>query len=85
MSEKKQLTLKPQLGLFDAVVTGLAAILGAGILSVIASASGIAGPALLVSFGIAAFVAFCNALSSSTILPRKTVSCCSGDPRGLGV
>lgn len=63
-SKTRDLTLKPQLSLFDAVATGLAAILGAGIFTVIAPAAALAGPALLVSFCIAAFVAFCNALSS---------------------
>lgn len=67
-------TLRPQLGLFDAISVGLAAILGAGIFAVIAPAAGIAGPALLVSFGIGAFVALCNALSSAqlaAVLPRS--------------
>ncbi len=65
--------LRPQLGLFAAVSVGLAAILGAGIFAVIAPAAGVAGPALLVSLGIAAFVALCNALSSAqlaAVLPR---------------
>jgi APA family basic amino acid/polyamine antiporter len=59
--------------MFDAVATGLAAILGAGIFAVIAPAAGIAGPAILISLGIAAFVALCNALSSAqlaAVLPR---------------
>ena len=60
-------SLRPQLNLFDAVATGLAAILGAGIFSVIAPAAGVAGPALLVSFSIAASIAFCNALSSAQL------------------
>ncbi len=59
--------LRPQLNLFDAVATGLAAILGAGIFSVIAPAAGIAGPVLLVSFSIAASIALCNALSSAQL------------------
>jgi len=65
--------LRPQLRFFDAVATGLAAILGAGIFAVIAPAAKIAGPALLVSFVIGAFVALCNALSSTQLasfLPR---------------
>lgn len=65
--------LRPQLGFFDAVATGLAAILGAGIFAVIAPAAKIAGPALLVSFLVGAFVALCNALSSAQLasaLPR---------------
>lgn len=60
--------------MFDAVSTDLAAILGAGIFAVIAPAAAIAGPALLISLIIAAFVAFCNALSSAqlaAVLPRS--------------
>jgi APA family basic amino acid/polyamine antiporter len=67
------LTLRPQLGFFAAVSTGLAAILGAGIFAVIAPAAGIAGPALLLALGLAAFIALCNALSSvqlAAVLPR---------------
>lgn len=76
MAEKKppEPTLRPQLNFFDAVATGLAAILGAGIFAVIAPAAGIAGPALLISLLIAAFVAFCNAISSAqmaAVYPRS--------------
>lgn len=73
MSQTRDATLRPQLNLFDAVSTGLAAILGAGIFAVIAPAAGIAGPALLISLLIAGFVALCNALSSAqlaAVLPR---------------
>ncbi|MGH9918359.1 MAG: APC family permease, partial [Nitrososphaerales archaeon] len=66
-------SLRPQLRFFDAVATGLAAILGAGIFAVIAPAAKIAGPALLAAFLIGAFVALCNALSSTqlaAVLPR---------------
>ena len=59
--------------MFDAVATGLAAILGAGIFAVISPAASVAGPALLVALVIAAFVAFCNALSSAqlaAVFPR---------------
>ncbi|MCI4372084.1 MAG: APC family permease [Thermoplasmata archaeon] len=65
--------LRPQLGFFAAVSTGLAAILGAGIFAVIAPAAGVAGPALLIALALAAFVALCNALSSTqlaAVLPR---------------
>ena len=71
MSEIK---LRPQLGTFDAVAIGMAAILGAGIFAVIAPAAAIAGPSLLLSLVIAAFVAFCNALSSAqlaAVFPRS--------------
>jgi APA family basic amino acid/polyamine antiporter len=60
--------------MFDAISTGLAAILGAGIFAVIAPAAAIAGPALIISLLIAAFVAFCNALSSAqlaAVFPRS--------------
>jgi len=66
-------SLRPQLHLYDAVATGLAAILGAGIFAVIAPAVGLAGPAVLISLSIAAAVAFCNAMSSAQlarVLPR---------------
>lgn len=65
--EDSKPVLRPQLRLFDAIATGLAAILGAGIFAVIAPAAGIAGPALLISLSIAAFVAFCNAMSSAQL------------------
>jgi basic amino acid/polyamine antiporter, APA family len=73
LSETPDKVLRPQLSMFDAVSTGLAAILGAGIFAVIAPAAAIAGPALLISLLIAAFVALCNALSSAqlaAVLPR---------------
>jgi APA family basic amino acid/polyamine antiporter len=66
-------TLRPQLRFFGAVSTGLAAILGAGIFAVIAPAAAIAGPSLLLSLGLASFIALCNALSSAqlaAVLPR---------------
>ncbi len=72
--ESRDAKLRPQLGMFDAVSTGLAAILGAGIFAVIAPAAAIAGPALVISLVIASFVAFCNALSSAqlaSVLPRS--------------
>jgi APA family basic amino acid/polyamine antiporter len=53
--------------MFDAVSTGLAAILGAGIFAVISPAAAIAGPSLLLSLLLAAFVALCNALSSAQL------------------
>src|ERR1700686_3443452 len=73
-SSEAPASLRPQLGMFDAVATGLAAILGAGIFAVISPAAEIAGPALLVSFAIGAFVALCNALSSAqlaAVFPRS--------------
>jgi basic amino acid/polyamine antiporter, APA family len=63
-SDATDLTLKPQLGLFSAVATGLAAIIGTGIYFVIAPAAAITGPAILLAFLLAAFIAYCNAMSS---------------------
>jgi APA family basic amino acid/polyamine antiporter len=74
MQPEDKSRLRPQLNLFDAVATGLAAILGAGIFSVIAPAAGIAGPAFLASLSIAALIALCNALSLAqlaSIFPRS--------------
>lgn len=74
LAEKDGEKLKPQLTLFDAIATGLAAILGAGIFTAIGPAAGLAGPALLISFSIGFFVALCNALSSvqlAAVLPRS--------------
>ena len=74
MQPEDKSRLRPQLNLFDAVATGLAAILGAGIFSVIAPAAGIAGPAFLISLSIAALIALCNALSSAqlaSVFPRS--------------
>ena len=59
--------------MFDAVATGLAAILGAVYFAAIAPAAAIAGPSILISLVIAAFIAFCNALSSAqlaAVFPR---------------
>ena len=70
----EDIKLRPQLYMIDAISTGMAAILGAGIFAVIAPAAGIAGPALLISLVIAALVAFCNALSSTqlaAVFPRS--------------
>ncbi len=65
--------LRPQLNLFDAVATGLAAILGAGIFSVLAPATGLAGSSVVVALVFAGGLAFCNAMSSvqlAALLPR---------------
>ena len=72
-TESNESRLRPQLGMFDAVATGLAAILSAGIFAIIAPAAGIAGPALMISLAIAGSVALCNAPSSAqlaAVLPR---------------
>ncbi len=59
--------LARRLGIFDAVVIGLGAMIGAGIFAAVGPAAGVAGPALLVSFVIAAGVAFFNVVSVSQL------------------
>ncbi len=56
-----------RLGLLDAVVIGLGAMIGAGVFAAIGPAARAAGTGLLVGLGIAAVVAFCNATSSAQL------------------
>ncbi|MGS0686373.1 APC family permease [Nakamurella sp. GG22] len=62
--------LARRLGVTDAVVIGLGAMLGAGIFSALAPAAAAAGWALLVGLAVAAVVAFCNATSSARLAAR---------------
>ena len=62
-----QPALVRRLGTGDAVVVGLSAMVGAGVFVVFAPAAGAAGGLLLVGLGIAAVVAFCNAVSSAQL------------------
>ena len=55
------------LGLFDAVVIGLGAMLGAGIFAALAPAARAAGSGLLVGLAVAAFIAYCNGTSSAKL------------------
>ncbi|MER7464464.1 APC family permease [Streptomyces sp. NPDC097981] len=62
--------LKRTLGVFDAVVVGLGAMVGAGIFAALAPAAGAAGPAggaLLAALAVAALIAYCNAHSSARL------------------
>lgn len=59
--------LSRRLGLKDAVVLGLGAMIGTGAFVVWQPAAARAGAWLLVSLGIAAFVALCNATSSAQL------------------
>ncbi len=54
---------KPALGLFDALAIGIGAIIGAGIFVVTGIASGLAGPALILSLLIGACISTFTALS----------------------
>ncbi|KQX59210.1 MULTISPECIES: amino acid permease [unclassified Streptomyces] len=61
--------LRRSLGVFDAVVIGLGAMVGAGIFVALGPAAGAAGSGggLLLALGIAAVVAYCNAMASARL------------------
>lgn len=62
--------LARRLGLLDATVLGLGAMIGAGIFAVMPAAARSAGGGLLVGLAIAAVVAFCNATASAQLAAR---------------
>ncbi|GAA3756527.1 APC family permease [Micromonospora maritima] len=63
--------LARRLGVHDAVVIGLGAMLGAGVFVVFAPAASAAGGAgLLVALALAGLIAFCNATSSARLAAR---------------
>ncbi|MFV2020643.1 APC family permease [Micromonospora sp. LOL_023] len=62
--------LARRLGTGDAVVVGLGAMIGAGVFAALAPASAAAGQWLLPALGIAAVVAYCNAMSSARLAAR---------------
>jgi APA family basic amino acid/polyamine antiporter len=66
--------LARRLGVGDAVVVGLGAMVGAGVFASFAPAAGAAGAGLLVGLAIAAVVAFCNATSSARLAARYPTS-----------
>ncbi|RKN52998.1 APC family permease [Micromonospora costi] len=66
--------LRRRLGMFDAVVIGLGAMIGAGIFSALAPAARAAGSGLLVGLAVAAVVAYCNATSSARLAARYPAS-----------
>lgn len=57
--------LKRELGLFDAIVVGLGAMLGAGVVAAFGPAASAAGTGLLLALALAAVVAYGNATSSA--------------------
>ncbi len=59
--------LARKLGVGDAVVIGLGAMIGAGIFAALAPAARAAGADLLWGLALAAFVAYCNATSSASL------------------
>ncbi|WP_210505250.1 APC family permease [Naasia sp. SYSU D00057] len=66
--------LARRLGTADAVVLGLASMIGAGVYTAFAPAAAAAGSALLVGLAIAALVAFCNATSTAQLAAVHPVS-----------
>jgi basic amino acid/polyamine antiporter, APA family len=62
--------LARRLGLRDAVVIGLASMIGAGVFSAFSPAARAAGTCLLIGLGVAAVVAYCNATSSAQLAAR---------------
>ncbi|MGW0181429.1 APC family permease [Nocardia sp. NPDC003345] len=62
--------LPRRLGTADAVTIGLGAMLGAGIFAALAPAARAAGSGVLIALGLAAAVAYCNALSSARLAAR---------------
>ena len=59
--------LARRLGTSDAVVVGLSAMLGAGVFVAFTPAAEAAGRGLLLGLGIAAVIAFCNAVASAQL------------------
>ncbi|MEU8465989.1 amino acid permease [Streptomyces sp. NPDC029003] len=62
--------LKRTLGVSDAVVVGLGAMVGAGIFAALAPAARAAGGGLLAALALAGLVAYCNARSSARLAAR---------------
>ncbi|MGW4456095.1 APC family permease [Streptomyces albidoflavus] len=66
--------LRRTLGVPDAVVIGLGAMIGAGIFAALAPAARAAGSGLLMGLALAAVVAYCNAASSARLAARYPAS-----------
>ncbi|MER6344543.1 APC family permease [Streptomyces sp. NPDC001595] len=66
--------LRRTLGVGDAVVVGLGAMVGAGIFAALAPAARAAGSGLLLGLAVAAVVAYCNAMSSARLAARYPAS-----------
>ncbi len=59
--------LARRLGTSDAVVIGLGSMIGAGVFAAFGPAAKAAGSGLLIGLGIAATVAYCNAVASAQL------------------
>ena len=67
-------SLERRLGLGDAVVVGLGAMIGAGVFSAFAPAAAAAGSGLLIGLAVAAGVAYCNAVASAQLAAQYPTS-----------
>jgi basic amino acid/polyamine antiporter, APA family len=66
--------LARRLGTGDAVVIGLGSMIGAGVFSAFAPAARAAGSGLLIGLGLAAVVAYCNAVASAQLAAQYPTS-----------
>ncbi len=66
--------LPRSLGVADAVLVGLGAMLGAGIFAALGPAAAAGGSGLLAGLAVAGMIAYCNALSSARLAVRYPVS-----------
>ncbi|MGP3974570.1 APC family permease [Streptomyces sp. 8N114] len=66
--------LRRRLGVPDAVIIGLGAMIGAGVFAALAPAARAAGSGLLLGLAVAAVVAYCNATSSARLAARYPTS-----------
>jgi basic amino acid/polyamine antiporter, APA family len=66
--------LARRLGTADAVVVGLGSMIGAGVFAVFGPAAQSAGAGLLVGLGVAAVVAYCNAVASAQLAAQYPTS-----------
>ena len=69
-----QTMLARRLGTGDAVVIGLGSMIGAGVFAAFAPAARVAGAALLIGLGVAAVVAYCNAIASAQLAAQYPTS-----------
>ena len=67
-------TLRRELGVFGAAMTGLGAMIGTGIFVSVGLAAGAGGGAVIAAILLAAAVAACNALSSAQLAADHPVS-----------
>jgi len=66
--------LARRLGTADAVVVGLGSMIGAGVFAVFGPAAQSAGTGLLLGLGVAAVVAYCNAVASAQLAAQYPTS-----------